>query len=324
MDTRWTRMVQLVIIAGLGASLAGCNWYSMLNAKKSFKAANGLYQAQEYERAAEAYLETVANPGAFEQAPELVVAYFYLGNSYDNMYRPSRKGEEENDGFLTKAVEYYQLAADHIEDPRMKQLSMQYLVASYGIDKLNDPGQAEPIIRRMIEANPEETTNYFALARLYEDSGLYDMAEDTLTSAREMRPDDAAVYLQLAGYYNRQGDFEETMIALDERATREPNNPEAYYTISTYYWEKAFRDFNLSEEEKAQYVLDGLVAIDKALDLKDDYMEAMVYKNILLRMQANVTTNQEEQDALIAEADALRDAADEIRIERAAGAGVAG
>jgi len=36
-------------------------------------------------------------------------------------------------------------------------------------------------------------------------------------------------------------------------------------------------------------------------------------------MQANVTTNQEEQDALIAEADALRDAADEIRKERAAG-----
>lgn len=319
MDTRWTRMVQLVMIAGLGASLAGCNWYSMLNAKKSFKAANGLYQAQEYERAAHEYELTVADEGAFEQAPELVLAYFYLGNSYDNMYRSSRKGEPENDALLIKAVENYQLAADRIEDPRMRQLSMEYLVASYGIDKLNDPGQAEPIVRRMIELNPEETTNYFALAKLYEDSGLYDLAEDTLVSARNMRPEDATVYLQLAGYYNRTGDFEQTMIALDERANREPDNPEAYYTISTYYWEKAFRDFNLTDEEKAQHVVDGLLAIDKALDLKDDYMEAMVYKNILLRMQANATRNQEEQDALIAEADALRDAADEIRKERAAG-----
>ena len=307
------------MIAGLSASLAGCNWYSMLNAKKSFKAANGLYQAQEYERAAHEYELTVADEGAFEQAPELVLAYFYLGNSYDNMYRSSRKGEPENDALLIKAVENYQLAADRIEDPRMKQLSMEYLVASYGIDKLNDPGQAEPIVRRMIELNPEETTNYFALAKLYEDSGLYDMAEDTLVSARNMRPEDASVYLQLAGYYNRTGDFEQTMIALDERANREPDNPEAYYTISTYYWEKAFRDFNLTDEEKAQHVVDGLLAIDKALDLKDDYMEAMVYKNILLRMQANATRNQEEQDALIAEADALRDAADEIRKERAAG-----
>ena len=312
-------MVQLVIIAGLGTSLAGCNWYGMLNAKKSFKAANGLYQAAEYERAAHEYELTLADEGAFEQAPELVLAYFYLGNSYDNMYRPSRKGEPENDALLIKAVKNYQLAADHIEDPRMRQLSMEYLVASYGIDKLNDPGQAEPIVRRMIELNPQETTNYFALAKLYEDSGLYDLAEETLVSARDMRPDDAAVYLQLAGYYNRQGEFEETMIALDERAVREPNNPEAFYTISTYYWEKAFRDFNLTEEEKAQHVVDGLVAIDKALDLKDDYMEAMVYKNILLRMQANETRNQEEQDALIAEADELRDRADEIRKERAAG-----
>ena len=320
MDTRWTRMVQLVIIAGLGTSLAGCNWYSMLNAKKSFKTANGLYQAAEYERAAVAYAETVADPAVFEAAPELVVAYFYLGNSYDNMYRPSRKGERENDALLDKAVNNYQLAADHIDDPQLRQLSMEYLVASYGIDKLNDPSQAEPIVRRMIELNPQETTNYFALAKLYEDSGLYDLAEETLVSARDMRPDDAAVYLQLAGYYNRQGEFEETMIALDERANREPNNPEAFYTISTYYWEKAFRDFNLTEEEKAQHVVDGLVAINQALDLKDDYMEAMVYKNILLRMQANATTNQEEQDALIAEADELRDRADDIRKERAAGA----
>jgi tetratricopeptide (TPR) repeat protein len=320
MDTRWTKMVQLVIIAGLGTSLAGCNWYGMLNAKKSFKTANGLYQAADYEGAAVAYLETVADPAVFEEAPELVVAYFYLGNSYDNMYRPSRKGERENDALLDKAVNNYQLAADHIDDPQLRQLSMEYLVASYGIDKLNDPGQAEPIVRRMIELNPQETTNYFALAKLYEDSGLYDLAEETLVSARDMRPDDAAVYLQLAGYYNRQGEFEETMIALDERANREPNNPEAFYTISTYYWEKAFRDFNLTEEEKAQHVVDGLLAIDKALDLKGDYMEAMVYKNILLRMQANVTQNQEEQDALIAEADELRDRADEIRKERAAGA----
>ena len=316
MDTRWTRMVQLVIIAGLGASLAGCNWYSMLNAKKSIKAGHQLYQAQEYERAVVAYEEVVADPGAFEKDPDLTTAYFYLGNSYDNMYRPSRKGEQENDEFLIKAVKNYELAADLIPDPGLKQLSMQYLVASYGIDKLNDPGQAEPIIRRMIEGNPEETTNYFALARLYEDSGLYDLAEETLVSARDIRPEDASVYLQLAGYYNRQGEFEQTMIALDERANREPNNPEAYYTISTYYWEKAFRDFNLSEEEKAQHVLDGLLAIDQALDIKDDYMEAMVYKNILLRMQANATTNQEEQDALIAEADELRSRAEAIQAER--------
>ena len=320
MDTRWTRIVRLVIVVGLGTSLVGCNWYAMLQAKKTFKMANARYQAAEYELAAIQYEATIADVGAFEEAPELVVAYFYLGNSYDNLYRTTRRGERENDELLEKAIANYRLAAEKIQDPRMRQLSMQYLVASFGPDKLNDPGQAQPILASMIELAPEETTNYFALSKLYEDSGMYDRAEETLASARDIRPNDAAVYLQLAAYYNRQGEFESTMVALDERARLEPNNPEAYYTISTYYWEKAFRDFNLTDEEKAQYVLDGLLAIDQALDLKDDYMEAMVYKNILLRMQANASTNQEEQDALIAEADDLRSRAEVIQKERAAAA----
>ena len=314
-----SNVARLALVAGLGMSLAGCDQYAMLKAKKSFKEANGLYQIQEYDRAAEAYEETLADAAALEAAPELKVAYFYLGNSYDNLYRPSRQGEPENDVLLDYAVENYELAAEQIDEPQLKRLSMEYLVAAYGSDKKNDPGQAEPIVRQMIELDPEEATNYFALAKLYEDSGQYDAAEEILTDARNIRPDDPAVYLQLAGYYNRNGEFEQTIEALQERANIEPDNPEAYYTIATYYWEKAFRDFRLNDDEKAQFVMDGIGEINRALELKDDYMEAMVYKGILLRMQANATTDQDAQDALIAEADDLRDRAEALRLERIAG-----
>jgi tetratricopeptide (TPR) repeat protein len=312
-------------VAGLGMSLAGCSQYAMLTARKNFKEANGLYSAQEYERAASAYEETLVDPAALEAAPELAVAYFYLANSYDNLYRPTRRGEPANDDLLVKAVENYRLASERIVDnPDMQRLSLEYLVASYGADKLNDPGQAEPIVRRMIELNPDEVSNYIALSRLYEDSGQYDAAEEILVNARSVRPDDPAIYLQMAAYFNRQGDFEQTMVALEERAGIEPDNPEAYYTIATYRWEKAFRDFQITDEEKEQHVADGLVAIDRALELKDDYHEAMVYKNILLRMQANATTDQAEQDALIAQADELRDRAEELRLEQQAVAAPSG
>ena len=312
---------RLALIAGVGLSLTGCEQFAMLKARQSFKDANRLYQAQEYQRAATIYEETVADPRAFEAAPELTVAYFYLANSYDNLYRPSQRGEPENDAFLDKAIENYREAAERIEDPRMRRLSMEYLVAAYGPDKLNDPNRAEPIVRGMIELEPEEPTNYFALANIYENSGRYEEAEEILVDARGIRPDDPTVYLQLAGFYNRQGEFEKTIAALEERAAREPDNPEAYYTIATYFWEKAFRDFRLTEDEQKQYVMDGLDAVNKALDLKDDYMEAMVYKNILLRMQANTETDQARQDELIAEADLLRDQAEEMRRAQAAGVG---
>ena len=53
------------------------------------------------------------------------------------------------------------------------------------------------------------------------------------------------------------------MEALKARADREPNNPEAFYTIATYYWEKAYRDFSLSDAEKMKYVQVGIEAIEQ-------------------------------------------------------------
>jgi hypothetical protein len=42
-----------------------------------------------------------------EAAPDFLAAYFFLGNSYDNMWKPARKGEPENDALMTKAIENY-------------------------------------------------------------------------------------------------------------------------------------------------------------------------------------------------------------------------
>ena len=225
---------------------------------------------------------------AIAQDPELSVAYFYLGNSYDNLFKPTRKGEPENDGYLTKAIENYTKAAEKEQDPTLRKRSFEFLVAAYGPDKMNDPGQQEPIVNRMIQLDPQDATNYFALAKIHEDAGDYEKAEEVLLQAKQARPNDPQVYLQLAGFYNRQEEFEKTIEALNQRAAIEPNNPEAFYTISTYYWDKAYRDFRLKEPEKKEFVLKGIEQVDKALQLKPDYMEALTYKNLLLRLQANL------------------------------------
>jgi hypothetical protein len=53
--------------------------------------------------------------------------------------------------------------------------------------------------------------------------------------------------------------------------------------------------------------------------LKDDYLEAMTYKNILLRMQANVEKDRKIQDELLREADKLRNRAIELQKAKTAG-----
>ena len=314
----FTRLrLPLAVVLGLSLVTVGCGKYSFasLKAKKAFQDANALYQQQDYKRAAEKYEEVL------QADPELVTAYFFLGNSYDNLFKPSRVGEAENDAYLQKAIQNYKLAAERETDPKMQKLSLEYLVAAYGPDKLNDPSQAEPIVKQMIEMEPNEPTNYFALAKIYEDNGLYDEAEATLLRAKDARPNDPTVYTTLAGYYNRQGEFDKTIEALEARATLEPENPEAFHTIATYYWDKAFRDLRLTDPEKRDYVLKGIDAADRAIAIKADYMEALTYKNLLLRVRANLEKDPKLQKELLAEADRLRDRAIELQKKKTAGIG---
>ncbi|MBI4264622.1 MAG: tetratricopeptide repeat protein [Acidobacteria bacterium] len=285
----------------------------------SFRDANARYQAQDWRGAVAAYEETLEkNP----TSPEFLTAYFFLGNSYDNQYQPSRRGDAGNDELLTKAVENYKKAAELITDPNYSQirtLALQYLVAAYGPDKLNDPSQAEPLLRQMIEMEPREVPNYVLLSQLYEDSGDYETAEATLVKAREANPGDPAVYTNLAAYYDRQGQFEKLVEALEARIAQEPSNPEAHYTLATYYFNKASRDFSLSTAEKAKYTLAGIAAVDQALALNATYMDALVYKGLLLRQQALTEKNVDRQQGLLKEADELRNRAEEIRKQKAAG-----
>jgi predicted Zn-dependent protease len=140
-----------------------------------------------------------------------------------------------------------------------------------------------------------------------------------LVYAKAAKPSDPTVYMTLAGYYNRQGQFDKTIEALEERATREPNNPEAFYTIATYYWDKSYRDFKLKEAEKKDFVAKGTVAVEHALQLKPDYIEAIAYKGLLLRLQANFEKDPAKQAQLLKEAQTLSEKANAMRKAKAAG-----
>ena len=203
----------------------------------------------------------------------------------------------------------------------MELRQLEYLVAVYGPDKLNDPAKAEPVVQRMIQLEPGEPTNYFALAKIYEDAGAYENAEQMLLKAKEVKPNDPDVYGQLAGYYNRQGEFQKTIEALEQGAAKNPTNPEGFYKIATYYWDEAYRDARLKEPQKKEFVQKGIAATDRALEIKSDYADALVYKNLLLRLAANFEKDPKKQQEFIKEADKLRDKAIAIKKQKTAGVG---
>src|SRR5262249_20765697 len=131
---------------------------------------------------------------------------------------------------------------------------------------------------------------------------------------------DPAVYTTLAGFYNRQGEFEKTIGALEERAAKEPNNPEAHHMIASFYWDEATRDARLNDKQKSEYVQKGIQADDKALQLKADYVDSLVFKGLILRLQANLEKDPGKQQALIKQATELHDKAEDIRKKKTASA----
>ena len=62
-----------------------------------------------------------------------------------------------------------------------------------------------------------------------------------------------------------------------------------------------------------------MAAADKALSLNKDYVDALVYKNILLRRQANLETDRKKQEGLIKQADELRNRAMELNKKKSSG-----
>ncbi|MGE0450686.1 MAG: tetratricopeptide repeat protein [Vicinamibacterales bacterium] len=307
----------LAVGAMLALSMSvGCSQVGQVKARRSFKVANTAYQQGDYKKAADLYSETL------EADPDLNQAYFFLANSLDNLYKPSRRGQPDNDKLLSDAVKYYQMAAERLgaaeteDDKKLGKLALEYLVSAYGPDKLEDPALAEPVLIKMIEMEPTEPSNYAVLAKIYEDAAYYNEAEDVLLRAKAAKPKDPTVYLQLAGYYNRQGQFDKTIEALNQRAEIEPNNPEAFQTIAGYYWDETRGDSSLTDAQKREYIEKGLQAVDKAISLKSDYVEAITFKGLLLRLQANVEKDPSKQQALLKEATELSDRANELRRQR--------
>ena len=79
-----------------------------------------------------------------------------------------------------------------------------------------------------------------------------------LQAARKAKPSDPAVY-HARWPPTTTGKGNSTRPSRHSRSARRKSRtiPEAFYTISVYYWDKAYRDFKLTENEKKAFVDKG-------------------------------------------------------------------
>ena len=264
-------------------STAGCAKIGEVMGMFKFKQANQAYSAQDYERASRLYEETIGND------PNNAIVYLYLGNSYDNLYKPGEKGEAGNDASCPRlSITTSWPSRSSMRTTRAGQdQGARSAVSDGGVRsrQAGRPGQGGAGHHSSHPARSGRARQLLPARKALRGrrrvrGGRKGATSRRRTPSRPMRTSTCsspAITAARAVSTRRSQAFE-------QRADREPNNPEGFYTVATRYWDQAYRGAGVKDADKRNYVDKGIKAIDHAIEIKPDYVEALVYKNLLLRL----------------------------------------
>ncbi len=163
-----------------------------------------------------------------------------------------------------------------------------------------------------VRTEPAAVANWLELAKLQQTRGAIQDAENTYRAAVTATAGSRDVLVAMGRFFSATGQFDKAVETLEDLAAQNPMDPTGHQLVATYYWEKAQKDQSLTPADKLRYIESGIGATDRALAQNTEYVEALTYKNILLRMKANLETDDARRQGLLAEADALRNRAMEL------------
>jgi tetratricopeptide (TPR) repeat protein len=116
----------------------------------------------------------------------------------------------------------------------------------------------------------------------------------------------------------RRSRFEDAIQTMERCATLDPSDPSGYYKVATFYWDKAYRDHTLTDTEKNEYADLGIAEVDRALEIRPAYWEAIISKGLLFRVKAQVAPTTAERKTYLEQAQILQKQAMDLRAEQQA------
>lgn len=139
-----------------------------------------------------------------------------------------------------------------------------------------------------------------------ENAAFSKKAIETFEKVLEQDPENNNAMANIAGIYNANDEPDKAKEWYRRRLEVDPNNPEPYYGIGTINWKLAHDETGmngggveyLEEEDRIRVhgvVDEGVAALEKALEINEEYTDAMQYLNLMYRERSYLAQDDEEK-----------------------------
>jgi tetratricopeptide (TPR) repeat protein len=174
-----------------------------------------------------------------------------IGLAYMGMYQPGSKHPKDLE-YAAKAIEHLKIYTEAYPSDRKAR---EFLVSMYLATERYDDAIA--FYQQLVQENPKDTKAMQSIAQMYFKKGDVDNALKWL---------------------HRRLDAE----------TSPEAKAEVYYFIGVQAWDRSYNFPDINPVERARIVDEGIDALNKALQVKPDYFEALSYLNLLYREKAKI------------------------------------
>jgi len=162
-------------------------------------------------------------------------------------------------------------------------------------DRLADDAIAA--LQRYAQLRPADPRSRKMLLSLWIDSGRYDDALGYFRVRHEASPRDAETVKLLGVINSKAGRFSEAMKWYRRRAELAPRDAEAHYAVGTLSWERLHDRTDVTPVERRDIADGGIGALERAIQIRPEYVEAWTYLNLLFRERALGQETEEARQA---------------------------
>ena len=161
-------------------------------------------------------------------------------------------------------------------------------------------------LRKYLRKRPNDHIAREALINLYLNAERITEAINYFQYWLKTNPRDIEAARSIATLYAKQGNFAQSLHWYEQITRLDAKNPESFYTYGVVCYEKIAKNPPADVAERLQIIEKGKQALGRAVAMKKDYFEAMVYLNLLYRQHAPLEADPVKQQQLLAEANRIQ------------------